>query len=663
MQPNKWNTLLCLLLWLLAGCVPSPELRPELQKPAHDPLVDQAENLANAGDYVAAADLFQQIATAKAYPENQRLLLRAAENRFMAADPDSASALLARLNVSGLPSLDFQRHLLVAEMAVARNRPDEALALLIAAPPKNVRIDHRRRYHKDRAEAYRLSGNLLESGRELERLDALTNDQTNKLDNQLEIIRTYAVLTDNALQRLQPPPPDNQGGWMELTRIIKAYASDQAQISLQFKAWRKKYPSHPAMPELLDGYFRKLKGQYRRLNHLAVLLPETGPYARVASWLRDGLLAAYYEELATVRPQLFFYDSSNPEDTWPLYQEAVDSGADMVIGPLNKDSVVQLSRAMDLEVPVLALNQVPPEGPPSPDLYQFGLSPEDEALQVADRAWTDGFTTAAVLTPEGSWGERIASAFRSRWEELGGILAEQQSYDKKAHDFSAPIQALLNIDQSNQRHKNLQRLLGRKLEFEPRRRRDIDFIFLAAKHQKARQIRPQLQFHHAAGLPTYTTSHAYSGVVSADQDQDLNGIRFPLIPWLLSTPEASGNLSLESVLRDFPNTPPHYVPILAMGIDSIQLLPHLARLQSSPREVLEGKTGNIYMDRSNHLRRQMLWAEMVEGVPQVTGFSPRLDSPIGAFPEPPREDPDLLPEPPAGSIEPPSSRTARQRDS
>ena len=99
----------------------------------------------------------------------------------------------------------------------------------------------------------------------------------------------------------------------------------------------------------------------------------------------------------------------------------------MVIGPLDKESVAQLNRAMELEVPVLALNQVPSEGLPSPDLYQFGLSPEDEAIQVADRAWTDGFSIAVALTPAGDWGDRIASAFRERWEELGGVLAEQQS--------------------------------------------------------------------------------------------------------------------------------------------------------------------------------------------------------------------------------------------
>ncbi|MCB1860175.1 MAG: penicillin-binding protein activator [Gammaproteobacteria bacterium] len=662
MQPKKWNTLRCLLLLvLLAGCVPSPQLRPDLQQATRDPLVEQAEGYASSGDYVAAAELFEQIAAEKPFAENQRLLLRAAENRFLAADPNSAAALLERINTAELPILDFQRRLLTAEMAIARNRPDEALTLLSAAPPEAVSIDLRRRYTKDRSEAFRLSGNPMESGRELESLDQLLDDQTDKLENQLDIIRTYGALSDMVIQQ-SPPPTDTQRGWLAMVRILKEFASDEALIRLKFREWRKTHPAHPALPELLDGYFLQLQSQFLKPRNIAVLLPESGPYARVASLLRDGLLAAYFAAESTARPRLYFYDNSNPEATWPLYQEAVESGADMVIGPLDKESVAQLNRAMELQVPVLALNQIASESLPSPDLYQFGLLPEDEAIQVADRAWTDGYTVAVSLTPAGDWGDRIAAAFRARWEELGGVLAEQQSYDDEAHDFSKPIQALLNIDESYQRHKSLQQLLGRSLEFQPRRRRDAGFLFLAAKSQKARQIRPQLQFHHAADLPIYTTSHAYSGVLSPDEDQDLNGIKFPVTPWLLVAADESDQLSLEHLRQLFPSTPPSYLPLLAMGIDSLHLIPHLARLQSSPREILEGKTGNIFMDRAHHLRRQMLWAEMVRGVPQVTGFSPRLDSGIGAFPEVPPQAPDALPEPLERIPAPAGNNTVRKSE-
>jgi len=614
-----------LLLVLLAGCAPGPAVRPGAEGPS-DPRVEQAISLESTSDYLAAAELYEQIADSKSGPARQRMLLSAARNRLLGQDLEGATAILSGIGISGVEDLDFEARLLTAELALARNRPDDALELLRSPAPENLPIDLLVRYHKDRAKAFRLAGNLLESARELGQLDFLLLDPDARLENQLEIIQTYAVLTDAALENLQPDPPGVQGGWMELTRIIKRHAGDPQGIQPLIATWQERFPTHPAMPELLEGYFERLKAQYRRPNHIAVLLPESGPYARVAAALRDGILAAYYSQESDERPQLAFYDSTNPDQTWPLYQRAIDSGADMVIGPLNKQGVAQFTRAGEIEIPVLSLNQVQPEVMPPADLYQFGLSPEDEARQVAERAWVDGLTTALVLTPQDGWGDRIFNAFRERWEWLGGVVAEHQTYDPKEHDFAQPIRSLLNLDESDARRQVLQLKLGKKLEFEPRRRQDGDFIFLAAKTRLARQIRPQLQFHHAENLPVYTTSHIFSGHVSADNDIDLEGMKFPDIPWVLLE-EGNTPLSREALTGMLGLEKNPYLRLYALGMDSYMLLPHLARLQSSSRESLEGKTGNLYMDRINHIHRQLVWAQIERGTPRIIGFAPRLDDP------------------------------------
>ena len=661
MQPDTRNLLYTvLLILLLAGCAPRVVEKPAPEVPEIDPREAQALSLAEDGDYLTAAELLQQLALEKPSPEQERLLLAAAENYFLAGDLDSANLLLNRLDVEALPDLALQRRLLLAEMTLSRNRPEQALALLQVAPREDAPLVLRQRYHKDLAEAYRLTGNLLESGRQLGELDLLVLDPAARLENQLDIIRTYAVLTDLALQSLQPEPPGTQGGWMELTRIIKQYGGDPQQAQPAMAEWRLRFPDHPALPELLDGYFQRLESQYLRPERLAILLPKEGRFANAAAALRNGLLAAYYEQEASLRPRLTFYDSSNPADIWPLYQQAVASGADMVIGPLDKQAVAQFARAGELDIPVLALNQVAPEVAPPSDLYQFGLSPEDEAGQVAEKAWVDGFSTAVVLTPEGNWGERVFTAFRDRWEQLGGVLAEHQRYNPKEHDFSLPIKALLNVDDSNARHKQLQRLLGKRLEFEPRRRQDADFVFLAATTQKARGIRPQLQFHHAADLPVYSTSHAYSGQPSPKEDEDLEGLRFPEIPWLLME-EPDSALSQQRLAAILPESASRYQRLYAMGIDSYRLLPHLARLQSSPREVLEGKTGNLHLDGKNHVRRQLVWAQIEQGLPRVIGYAPRMDDPQEAVNLVPLEQ--AIPEtrPPVGIL-PAEQQTAPQTE-
>ena len=624
MQQRHTKFLLALLILLtVIGCVPSPGVRGTDSKT--DQLMEQANTLEQVGEHAAAAALFEQLALQARPPADQALLLRAAENYFQAQDGERAAALLARINTQALPALDFQKRLLVAELALNRNRPDEAMALLSEGIPEGTDTPLRQRFHADRAEGFRLSGNLLESARELGELDLLLEDTDKRLENQLLIIQTLTALTDTALDLLQPNPPGIQGGWMALARIIKGHTGDTNQIQEQLKSWRERFPSHPTIPGLLDGYFQKLESQYQRPNHLAILLPKSGPYANAAKALRDGFMAAYYQQPPESRPQLVFYDSSDSADTWPLYRQAVDSGADMVIGPLNKEGVAQLARAGELEVPVLALNQVPPETTPPVRLYQFGLAPEDEARQIAERAWLDGHTRAIIFTPQDDWGDRILQAFRDRWERLGGILSEQQRYDAKENDFSGAIQALLNLDESQARRSRLQKLFGQQLEFEPRRREDADFILLAANPLKARQIRPQFQFHHAADIPIYATSSIYTGVPTPTEDQDLEGIKFPDIPWLLLN-EGDNPLARDNLARLLPDSQGTYRRLYAMGIDSFRLLPHLGRLQSSPRESIEGKTGNLYLDSIRQIHRQLVWAEMYKGVPKAIGYAPRMMS-------------------------------------
>ncbi|MCW8944062.1 MAG: penicillin-binding protein activator [Sedimenticola sp.] len=622
MQPRHTKYLFSLIILLvLIGCVPVSGIKDDASTTS--PLKEQALALEAAGDYNAAAQLFEELARQTLPPGDQSFLLRAAENYFHGQENERAAELLARINTASLPDLDFQKRLLIAELAISRSRPDEAMTLLDEGIPADMPIELQQRYHSVKAEGFRLAGNLLESARELGDLDLLIADMEQRLQNQLLIIQTLSALTDTALDLLQPNPPGIQGGWMALARIIKGHTGDTQQIQEQIKRWREKFPSHPAVPDLLKGYFEKLESQYQRPNHLAVLLPKSGPYANAARALRDGFMAAYYQQPVESRPRLVFYDSSDSNETWPLYRQAVESGADMVIGPLNKDGVSQLARAGELEIPVLALNQVPPETTPPVTLYQFGLAPEDEARQVAERAWLDGHTRAIAFTPSGDWGDRVLNAFRNRWERLGGTLSEQQRYDARDNDFSDAIQALLNLDESRSRRTRIQRLLGQKLEFEPRRRTDADFIFLAANPPKARLIRPQFQFHHAADVPVYSTSSVYTGAPNPDQDQDLEGIKFPDIPWLLMS-EGDSPLSMENLAKTLPGSQGIYRRLYAMGIDSFKLLPHLGRLQSSSRETIDGKTGNLYLDSIRQVHRQLVWAEMIKGNPRAIGYAPRM---------------------------------------
>ena len=616
-----------ILASVFSACTPTSSTRSDKSTSyQYDSQGQLAIELYNNGEYANAAALFESLGIRQP-PEGWEWQLWAADAYLRAGDIEKARSLLEPLQNKMLSKNGLLRLRLVnANLLLKSFNPEEALSILQTPPETPVDPTLLYQYYELTAEAYRLSGNALESARVLQKLDQLLIDEPEKrLDNQLAILRSLTVLTDDALQLMQPQPAGTQGGWMELARLIKQNGLSPEKLQPHLETWKLQFAGHPAMPELLDGYFTRLGAEFKQASHIAVLLPLSGAYQTAAEALKQGLMAAWYEDAPDKRPILKFYDSSNPENVWPLYNEAVERGADFVIGPLQKKAVSQLLNAGELPVAVLALNKVTSNIAPPVNFFQYALSPEDEARQVAEHAWVNGKRLPVVFYPADAWGERIQTAFVERWQSLGGDITSAQPYDSSQYDFAEPIKSTLRIDQSQQRRKRLQSLLGTQLEFEPRRREDVDFIFLAAKAAKARQIRPQIQFHHANDLPVYTTSSAWPGYVNINRDRDIEGILFPDIPWLLAD-EGSESLSLSAYNNTMGITQSGAYRLVAMGIDSYQLLAHLARLQNSPDEALDGKTGQLYMDRLNNIHRQLVWAEMKNSIPRVTGYAPRINS-------------------------------------
>jgi len=614
--------LILLPLLLFQGCAP------EVSKKDQQAEINfqlQLAALMDAGDYTSAAKMLESKAQLSASPTRERLLLKAAEVWSKAGEWDETERLLQSLEPARIPEELSQRHrMLLAELAIHRGDLDRALDLMQPPPGPDSPLELRQRQHKNMAEIFRLNGNLLESARELSELDSLLLEPEEKLSNQVVLVQTLSTMTDTALALLQPDPPGVLGGWMDLVRIFKRQSEDPTNFEPRLAAWRETFPDHPALPELLSGYFEQQT--IDQSSHIAVLLPRTGPYAKVANAVRDGFMAAWYQRPPESRPALRFYDSSAPEQIIELYQKALAQGAQMMIGPLNKAALTQLVEVGDLAVPTLALNQVDSFAPPPRMLFQFGLAPEDEAKQVAEMAWLEGHSRTLALTPRDDWGERIYRSFRSRWESLGGTILEHQTYDQKENDFSRPIRSLLNVDESQARKQSLQQIIGVPMESEPRRRSDAQMIFLAARPQKARQLRPQLKFYHAGDLPLFSTSHIYSSLADTEKDKDLGQLRFVDTPWLLEN-NSDSQLSRARLAKLMPGVGGSYARLYALGIDAFNLLPHLQPMRDQPGRSLSGKSGNLYLDSYNRVHRQLAWAEMSHGKARITGYAPRLEKP------------------------------------
>ncbi|MEJ2141748.1 MAG: penicillin-binding protein activator [Gammaproteobacteria bacterium] len=609
---QQWLFPILLLVVMLSGCAGMPQPGEE----AGPVSIENAERLVNQGRYSEAAQQFKELAGEAPAKEQNTLLLKAVMAMAKAEQPLQARQLLNTVNLS---TLDEQQYFLYkltqANLALAERNPEAVLSALILTPPVSTPSYLIAEFHQLRAEAFTMVGNRLESAREHVLSGPYINNPEQVKQNQYAIWEALAMFSERALQQLRTnPPPDTLSGWMELVQIAKAYQLQPATLKARIQEWRELYPEHPVLEEILANLQNRKQEDVIVPSNIALMLPFSSKFATAAEAVRDGFLAAYYNSSGHTTQKIRILDTgATPENINAIYQQAIGEGAQFVIGPLDKKAIELLVQENDLKVPTLALNNELDDNIPE-NLFQFGLSPEDEARQVAERTWLDGHVNAAVLVPQGPWGERVYHAFAERWQQIGGKIVEVQQYIARDNDFSQPIRKLMNIDESQSRYRSVEYLLNRKVKFTPRRRQDVDFIFIAAYPRQARQIRPQLKFYHASDLPVYATSHVYTGNLNQERDRDMDGLAFGDMPWVLS--ESTTHRSLRTELEPYISKAGNRLQRLyALGVDAYNIIAALNTLKRYPYERYDGETGSLSLDGKQRIHRQLTWVKFRSGRP------------------------------------------------
>lgn len=399
-------------------------------------------------------------------------------------------------------------------------------------------------------------------------------------------------------------------GWMELARIEAAESAYGAKGRLL--DWQRRYPDHPANATVLGGLLDTYRASLEFPQQVGVVLPLSGRLAGAGSAVRDGFMAGHLAADGDApRPVVRVYDSAASSPV-SAYEQAVAEGADLVVGPLTKTELEAVASADLPRVTTLGLNRLDDAVPAPPGLYQLALAPEDEAEEAARRALADGHFVGIVLRPDTGWGRRVGKAFTEAFEAGGGRIAATGVFDSGGQDYSDPIRRSLLLNESSSRHTALQNAIGMELEYEPRRRADATFAFVAANPAQGRLLRPQLKFHRASDLPVYATSAIYEP--GSDRNADLDGVMFDDIPWALSPDEASAALVAE-LQAAWPDKADRGLRLYALGYDAYRLVP-LMYAGSGPAEGgFPGATGTLVMSADGVLHRKLPWARFQAGQP------------------------------------------------
>lgn len=588
----------------------------------------RAEALVADGRYLDAAGLYIGLAGEASGTERDRLVLLAVENWLDGGDGRRARTAMGNIAPQDATPLRVLWSTNRAALALWEGKPDQALDILrpLAAEP----LDTQRRIRVDslRGDAWFQKNDPVRAVNLYLQLEAGLTDPRDidasrqrlwagLLVSNPQVMRTASQFTSSALIR----------GWLSLGALAVATGQQGIGWSNGLIGWRADYANHPA-GSIIDTLDIREVGSFDYPRQVALLLPLSGRSGSLGDAIQNGFFAAYYRNNIGLgdSQQVRVYDVVGLGGAQAAYEQALADGAEFVVGPLLRNSVVALANRGILPAPMLTLNYLPENVARPPGMYQFALSPEDEARTAAQRAIADGRQRGVALVPNSDWGRRLLTSFTGEYETLGGTLLEYRYYQPTDQDFSFEIQNLMGLSLSVQRYQRLRANLGGGLQFDPRRRADAEFVFLAADAPVGRLLKSQLKFHYSGDLPVYSTSRIYA--LDGRSNSDLNGVGFADTPWTIAP---------QPQIADLPATFGEYWPaqqsllqsrLHAMGYDAYLLINELYASDGLNIATLEGATGRLYLDESGRVRRQLPWAEFRSGEPvAMPASNDRMEQP------------------------------------
>jgi len=593
---------------LLSACVPQIVSSPATKPP--DPQAEQAALVyAQQGDYLEAARRYLALAE---YSGISSYRMTGVEYLLRVNREADAKVQLAKIQIAKDDNaLRARFYLAHTALALANNQPDFALANLAQAEQLGVPSAYSAPLYAYRAQIAEAKGDYINAAKNRADLDQVLVNGFEKQSNQER-------LWQNLVRHTGPLPMESGqnawSGWLALARLSQNTPANFRSSALQ--QWRGQYPNHGAeyyvvrqwsngtlahLPPSPNGSLANtitsgLTQPYA--THIALLLPQEGKYAAPAKAVQDGFAVAWYAQTQGQYPvRVYPGDQAN---VLASYQTAVQKGAKLVVGPLEKEAVAQLAQnAHGLGVATVFLNVVNENAVAAmaPQVYEFSLAPEDEARLLAEQAWREGHTHAGVLYPNTPKGERLLQAFQRFFAQQGGQISEYASYEK---DYTAPTAAIAKAYQNKR----------------------ISILFLIAQPQDARQLKPMLDYHLAQDLPILALGQIYAGQPSAHYDGDLDGIRFVEMPWLF--PDSNLDMTTyQTIASSEPASLQHYTRLVAFGVDAFRVA---SAVLSGAKYGLEitGACGKLALNSINRFYRQnLVWAKFENGVPVI------LSSPYG----------------------------------
>ncbi len=534
------------------------------------PEVRATDQLLASGHPRDAARAYAAQAAAARGALHDLLEVRAADAWQQAGDSAAARRALVDINARHLGGDDALRfQLLRAEFAIADGDAAHAAADLNvpdAAIPQALHA----RWYRAHATALEASGDRFGAAASLALLES-SQPRHDAVATRARIQKLLGSVDDATLARGSAALPLGHPLYTYAGRMLTARGLPLPHPYARGVGGVQASTTRP--PADADGYRPPLK--------LALLLPSSGSVAVAAASVRDGFMTAYYAE-SRRRPEIHAYDTADSAGgAIAAYRKAVADGNDFVVGPLGREQVAALFSQSEMPVPMLALNRAAQPAPPGS--VSFSLAPEDEGIAAAERLLRKGLRRTIAFSARDDAATRALKAFREAYTQRGGSIVAEAVISDAGPNYGPLLHDALAKSGDQ-----------------------YDAVFLALKAPAARLLATQLPTNGFRTVPRVSTSLILSGGGNARLDQELDGIEYPEVAWLLHS--VNGLPDSSTLGAHLPSARGGGARLFAFGADAFRLSAYLEALALQPETVVRGATGELRMDGLGNVQRGSDWA-------------------------------------------------------
>ncbi|MGE0625272.1 MAG: penicillin-binding protein activator [Pseudomonadales bacterium] len=562
------------LLGLVVGCATAPPPESTVEEPA----IEEARS---------ASDLMRR---ARGAPEDRaaRLYLNAAEEYLAVEDVAGARAAFDLVEPGLLDDARLADYRLVsARLALAEGDPALASDILSRLPRKAL----------DSPEAARLKSEVC----------AATGDYPCALSELVRVAGDDPAENERIWQWLNASSTlsAGSGAARPVSRVLSAWqdlhhalvtAESLEDAKRRATAWIAGNPGHPGSVLPPDAVAAIAAYRPARF-HVGLVVPLSGPLARAGEAVRDGFIATTLLAGAGGRVDLTIYDAA-AEPIPVIYERVLSDRVDLLVGPLQKDTVVALNE-LNPEIPTLVLNYLDHGTRPAPGLQQVGLAIEDEALTIAARLRADGVHQALLFHNYEDWSLRARNTLIEKAEAGGAMQLTVQPFTD-LRTVTEAVGSAMHVAESQARRDQLASTLGVPLEFTPRGREDVDAVVALIGNSEANALVPALNFHFAQNLPVYAGSQVTRG--SRQGLNELRGFHVSELPFFLDGDGFHGSMATPLALDRNP-----FASLVALGSDAFRLTERIQLGSALGDLPLLGSSGLLRRLPDGRISRELAW--------------------------------------------------------